>query len=315
MYKKAVLVLIGVAFLLSGCGELSTKEVATLKEKKEFKAPKGYTLQLKNKRGKANITGWSKDTIEVAYKVVSKASTYAKADAEVSKIDVEFSEEDGKLKIFVDYPPQSGLIHMERSYVEFRIQVPYDCKIEVDSSSMDAIVEDIDATVKIDASSGDLRVENVKGVINLETSSGDITILESKGDVRAYTSSGDIYARDLESKEMNLRTSSGDQKIFSSSAFSLVSKSSSGDIIFTGDLKGENSSALKSSSGDVILKLDPSFTGELHTWTSSGDVRVGFENEKIKESRREYRYLIGDAKKKIEIKTSSGDIILKPGRD
>jgi lia operon protein LiaG len=126
------------------------------------------------------------------------------------------------------------------------------------------------------------------------------------------TRSGDLDISDQNLSELSVNTSSGDMQLSSVLAATVSMESSSGDQ------KAENLQALevRSSSGDVKLLLTEAAQFRLEARASSGDIRCEFPvtlaGANSEMSRHTVIGTVGDGVHQVLVKTSSGDITIRP---
>jgi DUF4097 and DUF4098 domain-containing protein YvlB len=151
---------------------------------------------------------------------------------------------------------------------------------EVESTSGDTVIGEIDGSARVHAVSGDVRIGRVGGTSELQTVSGDILLEAGNGPAALQSVSGDLQLRDA-GGSVNVNTVSGDQWVDNAGNGPVSSQSVSGDIrvgVRPG-LRVWIDAA--SRSGDVTSELDvgdaPAAEGavaELRIQTLSGDVAI-----------------------------------------
>lgn len=172
-----------------------------------------------------------------------------------------------------------------------RLEVPVKTRVEVDNSSGNVEVKNIDEEVKVDVSSGNIDVQDVRSRLEVEASSGNIYLSDIEGPVDTETSSGRQTLNDIRgnieaeasSGSIRITNSRGDAELETSSGQirltevegKISAKSSSGGIVGNEvDLKGD--SEFKSTSGSIRIDLvnDPDdIDFDLHA--SSGSLKAG----------------------------------------
>lgn len=146
-------------------------------------------------------------------------------------------------------------------------------EIEIEATSGDIDLSDINADVRIDVTSGDIEIDDMTGRLEIESTSGDLELTGIDGDIRTRCTSGDVEIRQF-SGDIQSRTTSGELTV-SRGKGALSLRTSSGniegyDIEITGDLY------LEATSGEIEIELvneidDLNFELE----TASGDLRAG----------------------------------------
>ncbi|MCP4583534.1 MAG: DUF4097 domain-containing protein [candidate division Zixibacteria bacterium] len=199
--------------------------------------------------------------------------------------------------------------------------------IDIRGSSADVSLEDIDGNCIIDLSSGDLEAFNINGELSLYGSSSDFELDGIAGAIDISTSSGDGIIDDINGN-IKLKTSSGDIKIynlegdldFSSTSGDLTAGnisgyidagSSSGTINLRRLTNKEGRYFVETTSGDVHLEVDPRFDGHLEIETISGAIDTYLDISLDRQYDEFITGSTGEGNGKIEIETSSGDVVLE----
>lgn len=145
--------------------------------------------------------------------------------------------------------------------------------------------------------------------IKIRTSSGDTDLGKLKVENFIYhASSGDLDGEEFSAKSSNIVTSSGRIKL-NGFGGDMELKTSSGDVIID-YMHDSASTGIDTSSGEVTLK---NFTGDLNARSQSGDLKVGYSrfsnNISLKSSSGEIDLVLpADSQFGIKASTSSGDI-------
>jgi DUF4097 and DUF4098 domain-containing protein YvlB len=175
--------------------------------------------------------------------------------------------------------------------------------------------------------------ENKKNVFNLlsasESPSITLNIPNSLVSVKIKTVSGDITSENLKLVKLETISTSGDINFSSSNVDELTARSVSGDMNFNGDLKKLSQ---KTTSGDVKIELKNT-SPDINIVTVSGDTEILFSQKpdvklqfssvsgelEIKlagleeniESSKSVQKTIGKGTGQLEIKSVSGDVLIK----
>jgi len=144
--------------------------------------------------------------------------------------------------------------------------------------------------------------------MELETSSGDINVKNSVVKQAIYNaSSGDIEVEHFKTEQVSMRTTSGDMVIRG----------------FTGEMKGSTNSGdinlshisqfmldLRAHSGDVTIAYGQASNVAFDVKTDSGEIINKYPMQVHQQTKNELSGVIGDGGNLINVKTSSGDILL-----
>ncbi len=160
------------------------------------------------------------------------------------------------------------------------------------AGSGDLVAGDIKGNVVISVGSGDIEIDKVTGDVNFSSGSGDLEIGSSRGGLEAGTGRGDLDVHDHVGNA-DLTTSSGDV------------------VLHTGTSEGDIK--VGSSSGDVEVVIYNSDSVELDMRTASGSMTSNIPLVVKDATRRRLFGRSGDGALKVDISTSSGDIIISQG--
>ncbi len=122
-----------------------------------------------------------------------------------------------------------GLFFNGGAWIDLTIRVPKNLALDIDDSSGEMVVEDVDADVVIDDSSGEIRVARVGGRLEIDDSSGDIDVRDVGGDVAIDDGSGDIEVLKA-GGSVKVDDGSGDIRIDGVGGDVLIKEAGSGDV-------------------------------------------------------------------------------------
>jgi DUF4097 and DUF4098 domain-containing protein YvlB len=275
---------------------------------------KNGKLYLSNVSGQIDIMVWKEAQVKIEAVKTSKAGSAAKAKENAAKVTIEVTKEGDVVRVETKYPKQSGSFwggDRISVSVDYKIWVPDQAAVELNSVSGDITVAPLGGAAKIDCVSGDvklrgaagaeikltsgeLEMENIAGDAFIKAVSGDITLTKIKGSVEADAVSGDIELRDV------------------SEAQSVDVKTVSGNVIYFGSIQAGGRYQLNAFSGDVRMTIpaDASFDFEANTF--SGSIDTDFEiTVSGKISPKEIRGTVGKGGATIRLKSFSGNVDLK----
>lgn len=191
-------------------------------------------------------------------------------------IKVEIEQSGDKIEIETIYPKKIGFHNKSRG-VSYTIHFPEQGDLEIASVS------------------GDMTVRGVEGEIELKTVSGDLSASSLAGEVEVKSVSGNLVLDQINAKELEAATISG-------------------NLVYSGDLNGSEYE-FSSTSGNVTIRHSQQSSYRVSGRTISGSIRngVGDEIRVIKEKWGPLKSLEGDyngGKAEVEINTVSGKITL-----
>lgn len=254
--------------------------------------------------------------------VILKAQVWAgEMDEQNPPVELEMNKKGESLEVRILRNRQGWLSRIKSlsfSGVKVVFELPtrlYD-QIIVSGQSSDLSARELLANkISLSCHSGDIELEAcvAKQELNSETTSGDVKIQGAlvKGKMTAHAASGEITLNQLTSEELMIRTHSGDINV-SDYRGSLNAQASSGDIELRND-KLAGDLTIESSSGDVRVSFQEepdSFTLDYHGSSGDGDVQV---KGLLYEEKSEHR-IVGkkeDGKYRVKVRTSSGDFVLR----
>jgi len=213
----------------------------------------------------------------------------------------------------------------------FRIEVPGQTRLDIDTAGGSINVDSIDAPVRLDTSGGSIRATAIRGELSADTSGGSIRIEDVDGDVTADTSGGSIEIRGVRGKvsadtsgggiaiddvtgDIDADTSGGSIKV--TGAGGRVNAETSGGPIRVAFSPGNGSGgSLSTSGGGITVEVDPSVGLDIDAYASGGtvdlDVPVTVEG---RVSRTAVSGKIGSGGETLRLRTSGGGIDIAPAR-
>ena len=176
--------------------------------------------------------------------------------------------------------------------------------------------------------SGDVSLKSLNSpYVKIRSVSGDIDAMALNGqDVTIKTTSGDVDANDIQAENLELHSVSGDVSSRNLVSDDFACSSTSGDVEVEGVLRNSYISSVSgdvdaviedeivyceigTTSGDVDLDVKDQEDICIYVKTMSGDIRNRTGLASTKESKHSAR--IGEGTNQIEIKTLSGDVVIR----
>lgn len=205
-------------------------------------------LRVENIRGSVVIQAGNTGQITVTA-VIDPASGH------YDQTRVEITQPDDQSVLARTQIEQNVLGTMRPCKVDYTIQAPLDCDLDVRCVS------------------SSLVVEGLHGQFGLKTVSGSQTLNQLSGSFELHTVSGNIIGLNLQGI-LQLKTVSGDVRLGESEIHSLRASSVSGQISLETPLS-DGPYHFNSVSGDVRLLVPPETGCEIMMKTFSGDLRLG----------------------------------------
>ena len=174
--------------------------------------------------------------------------------------------------------------------------------VEIHTQSADVDVRNAGARLDVETLSGDIDVQGVASDASISTVSGDVTLGGARGDVEIETVSGDLQLRDVIAKQVRTRTTSG-------------------DVEFTGQILGDGRYEFNTHSGEIRLQLPANVGAQLSVSTFSGGIDSDFpitlkagEHGIGAAQAKRLAFTLGQGSARIIAETFSGDITLSSTR-
>jgi DUF4097 and DUF4098 domain-containing protein YvlB len=256
-------------------------------------------VEISNFTGQIEVSGWDR----------SEVSVHAELDTGSERVEV--SSEGSRTTIKVFLPHTSG----HGGEVHLHVKIPKDSELNVSTVSADVTTKGVLGVQRINAVSGDVTAELAGADVELKTVSGDVR-LKGHGQparLRVSSVSGDVHlehgAGDLESSTVN-----GTLIVSLDSARSVRTRTTSGDLRFTGKLTRGASFEATTVSGDLNVRASADGGFEYEVSSFSGDISDCFNANPERVSKyapgSRLQGTRGEGAGHVRLKTMSGDIQL-----
>lgn len=284
---------------------------------KQIDISRKAVLDISNQTGSINITGGTDNTIKIKAVKYVRAESRDEAEKLGEYIEIKARQDAGRVKIQTKHHKLPGRSDTfweklfgkdDESFgsVDYEIEVPAKCRIEVDSRSGKATLKNIKDDITVTITSGEVFLEAITGDLDIESTSGIINISDSKGDIIISAAGSDITLSHIVGS-VDLKTTSGDKKGEFISGFVTILQTS-GKIVLQ-NLDG--GLRIKSSSGEIEIAQNH---GALSIITRSGNVDISTaldsdDDYYIETASGDIHFLIPDrASARISLETNTGDI-------
>lgn len=226
------------------------------------------SIELTTFNGGITVEPHDKPTIdmEIIYKGYGASEEEARFSSE--QLDFTVEADNGNLKIRATKPDNTWM-----ASAAFKIKVPADCALKLNTSNGRVSVADMLANVDVHTSNGTISIKNVSNSVKAKTSNGTINLEYCQGPIDLTTSNG--------------------------------------RVVFTGALVG-NDNSIHTSNGTVTIKLPELASTEISSRTSNGKIKCSLPEQRvIDEGKRHFHAVVGASggeQSKLSIKTSNGSI-------
>ncbi len=273
-------------------------------EKKVTVDPHGV-VDISNVAGKIEVSAWDNPEVEVRGEI----------GPGVDKVDV--TTDRGRTSIRVYVPNHT----FRSASADLRIRVPRDSELDISGVSAEVVTSDVEGTLQVKTVSGDVKADVYGRSAEIKSVSGDV-VLRGRGkgsgfsDVHISTISGNIRV-DRTGGDLEATSVSGDITIRLEPSRNVRVRTTSGDLGFEGKLAKGASVDAETVSGDLTVRAVPESGMDYEVSTFSGDIRncMGAEAERVSKygpGRRlnGTRGNGGADEARVRLKTMSGDVEL-----
>jgi len=169
--------------------------------------------------------------------------------------------------------------------------------VELNTQSGDIVVEDVTDMADISSLSGDITARTLTGHVDIRTTSGTVSLVDVKGDVEATSVSGDLNLRNVSSRYVR-------------------AKSTSGDVSFDGGVDSTGRYELGSHSGSVTLSVPANTSAQITVATYTGSIDSDFQitlkpGEHGFGPSKRFTFDIGKGDARISAESFSGDVTIR----
>lgn len=224
-------------------------------------------VEVEGRSANVKIVGKNTDKVRLTGEI--------QADDDDDDYKIRYEKDGDVLKVWIEKPNKSWSWSWGSNKGEsfIRLEVPVKTEVNVENSSGNVQVENIDESVTVEASSGNVDIKDVKGRLRAEASSGNVYISDVKGNVTSETSSGRQTISDIDG-DLESKASSGSIRV-SEVKGRMELETSSGEIKLD-DVKGKLKA--KSTSGG-ISGSEVALTGDSEFKSTSGSIRIDLSND------------------------------------
>jgi DUF4097 and DUF4098 domain-containing protein YvlB len=129
-------------------------------------------LEANTSNGSIAVTGTSRRDVSIQARVIAYAGSMA--DARELAGDVDVTLDGGRIR--ATGPRNSGLMRRSGWHVSYRVEVPSQYDLSLDTSNGSVNVTDVKGTIDTESSNGSLRLTNLAGRVSARTSNGSVEV-------------------------------------------------------------------------------------------------------------------------------------------
>ena len=197
-----------------------------------------------------------------------------------------------------------------RRAVEASIRVPEWIDLEASGRSLELWVDGIGGSVDISNVSGDIWVRNSRGPVNVRTVQGEIDVSNAMGGVNASSQSDEVRLRAVQGP-VSVHSGSGDVQLIDIESETVRAETQDGDIEFSGTIVPGGDYRFFVHDGDANIAIPSDVSARVAVSTFDGEFESVFPViiERFTGG-REFDFVLGDGRARIEIQVFDGEINL-----
>jgi len=210
--------------------------------------------------GNVTVKGSNTTRISIteSFTLTSDSESDARRDAEAAKITVVRSG--NRMELRYSRPE----IRLRGS--SYEVVIPASMQVNLDVTSGNLIVSEINSSVRLDTGSGNVNILNVSGPVEIRSGAGNITLENVSSEIEVNTGAGNVLARKLRS---DLAVTSGGGNAEITDVVGDIKIVTAGGEVFVEDIQGK--AELYTSGGNITARA---IGGSLEASTSGGEIEV-----------------------------------------
>ena len=288
MRKILLLLSIFLLLILTGCQFTSF----TIENEFEENYYPGMVIDLENNTGDINIENWEKEKVKIIAIITGRADTINRAEKIAQRTEINTRLDNNILKIRQSLPDriQGYTNSLSVSYI---IKIPEDFSANLITNTGDINIENVSGNLNIKGNTGDINTTGViKGNIDIEINTGSLNLFEVYGDLNVDGNTGDVLI-DFLMGQIHVEINTGNIK---------------GNLFLENDM----SNRIKTNTGNINVNLDHGDSLKLISQNRTGDFSISnMEFDQTQISKNKFEGYIGDGSTKLEIRSTTGDIIIR----
>lgn len=258
------------------------------RSEKSFSVKPNGWLELRADFGSVEVRSWPQNEVKVEVLKWVEGRHRRSAKELFEDYEIRYTETARGVSIVAEMRSQGFGRNNDGLQVEFRISVPKQYNLDLNTSGGSISVDDLIGEVRVETSGGSLSLGRIEGPVDANTSGGSIDLRQAKGKVLARTSGGSINVGEV-SGEVDVETSGGSIDVdgaagnlrahTSGGGVSLrrlegnVDASTSGGSIDAEILKQLDAPCeLSTSGGGIVVYMSKEVRLDVDAYTSGGEV-------------------------------------------
>jgi DUF4097 and DUF4098 domain-containing protein YvlB len=254
------------------------------------------TVTLALGSGEIIVTAWSRDQIKI----------HATSEGQGIRLDA------GSTRVSLELTS----IYRNRGDARFEVTVPVGARLIARARSGDVSIRGVKGDVEARTENGDITVADVGQRLDLVTLSGDVDARGIVGDVQIKTMNGEVKVSDLRG-DFEAESVSGDIEVRNAEGRYVRAHTTSGDVLYDGNINPSGRYELVTHSGDVHLVIPANTGAQLSISTWSGAIESDFpitlkpgEHGIGTAQAKRFTFEIGNGAARVTAESFSGDVTI-----
>lgn len=286
---------------------------------KNIDVSKPAELEIINTEGNIKIEGAPVDRITISAIKHVRATDLAEAEIVADHIEIKAAKNGDKVRLEVRFLKMTrasdsfwkkifGSGPDSFGSVDFEITVPYYCRIDIDNTTGNISVTNIDNNLRVASASGEIDLTGIKGEIDIAGTGADIFMksVEGKADIRTTTGNVDVQ---YYFGNIKIKSTSGNISLFQEKGAHNLG-TYSGDVRVKSELQTTETCRVETETGRINFSVPINASGEIDLETVSGNINTELPLTVKQFSKNKLAGTFGLNGPKIIIESQSGDITL-----
>jgi len=301
------------------CGQIALAESYDFEYQKSIDVAGSAELEIINSQGNIKIEGAPVDRITVSAVKHVRATDLAEAEEVADHIEIKAGKSGDKVHIEVRFLKMTkasdsfwkklfGSGPDSFGSVDFEITVPYYCRLDIDNTSGNIYINNLDNEIRIASASGEIEITGVRGDLDIAGTGANVYLSSIEGFTDIRTTTGNIEARDYFGG-IKIRSTSGNITLYQESGWHELA-THSGDVRVKTELNSEKEFRVETDTGRIYFSVPAASSGSVRLETISGNINTELPLTVQQFSKNKLAGTFGHRGPKIVIESQSGDITL-----
>ncbi len=300
-------------------GQLARAESYDFEYQKNIDVGGSAKLEIINSQGNIKIEGAPVDRITVSAIKHVRATDLDEAEEIADHIEIKAGKSGDNIHIEVRFLKMTrasdsfwkklfGTGPDSFGSVDFQISVPYYCELDVDNTTGNIYINNLDNNIRIASASGEIEINGVEGDIDIAGTGANVLLRSVQGSSDIRTTTGNVEAQDYFG-DIEVKSTSGDITLYQESGSHELA-THSGDIRVKTELNSDKDFRVETDTGRIFFSVPATSSGSVKLETISGNINTELPLTVQQFSKNKLAGTFGHEGPKILIESQSGDITL-----